>query len=790
MNWKDMPVPKKIFMGFGITTIIIAGIVVMNFKGVKGIVNNASEVIDGNKLKGVLVQREVDHLDWAMKVNNFLADDRVTELKVETDDHKCGFGKFLYGKGRKEAERLVPGLAPIFISIEKSHRELHESAIAIDKVFDQTDINLPQLFAEKETEHLKWMSSITSLFLDNKKKLEVTTDPHKCGLGKWLYGESARKAAAGNHEMGRLIEDLKKPHKKLHDSAVKIQNTYRQIHPDLIVTLMARLDDHRKWALKVGQKIVNGSKSLEVQIDPNKCAVGKFLVSDQVAKWMRGFPEFRSAIDALKNLHNKLHKSATEIEKELLRGNRAKAEKIYNEKTVPALEHVAVAFNNAMDAEKKVVQARNNAKHFYDTTIHKFYKETHGVLLKLKAKAVAMLRGMKKAQHIYIEETKPALQETKNLIHRLIRETENNIITDKVMFSAAQSVKKKSSIVGIIGIILGIVIAFFIARSVTTVLTRISSQLNEGAEHVASASGQVSSASQQLAEGASEQAASIEETSSSLEEMSSMTKQNADNASQADSLMKETNQVVGQANDSMNELTTSMEEIFKASEETSKIIKTIDEIAFQTNLLALNAAVEAARAGEAGAGFAVVAEEVRNLAMRSAEAAKSTAVLIEGTVKKVSDGSELVAKTKEAFGNVSESSKKVGELVGEISASSGEQAEGIEQINKAVAEMDKVVQQNASNAEESASASEEMNAQTETMKSSVDELVAMVGESGKGNDRPIGGSMTKPVSHPTHHALSVSSPARNARSKQISVNKVKKVAPDKIIPMDDDFRNF
>ena len=143
-----------------------------------------------------------------------------------------------------------------------------------------------------------------------------------------------------------------------------------------------------------------------------------------------------------------------------------------------------------------------------------------------------------------------------------------------------------------------------------------------------------------------------------------MTKQNAGNASEADGLMKQTNVVVKKANDAMQDLTKSMQDITSASEETSKIIKTIDEIAFQTNLLALNAAVEAARAGEAGAGFAVVAEEVRNLAMRAAEAAKNTSQLIEDTVRKIRDGSELVGKTNEAFGAVAANASKVGELVG------------------------------------------------------------------------------------------------------------------------------
>jgi methyl-accepting chemotaxis protein len=267
---------------------------------------------------------------------------------------------------------------------------------------------------------------------------------------------------------------------------------------------------------------------------------------------------------------------------------------------------------------------------------------------------------------------------------------------------------------------------FFIVRSVVAPINRIAEGLNAGAEQVASASAEVSSSSQSLAEGASEQAASIEETSSSLEEMSSMTKQNADNANCADTLMKESNQMVERANESMTELTESMNEITKASEETSKIIKTIDEIAFQTNLLALNAAVEAARAGEAGAGFAVVANEVRNLAMRAADAARNTSGLIEGTVKKVKQGSELLSRTNEAFSGVSKSATKVADLVSEIAAASTEQAQGIDQINKAITEMDKVTQQNAANAEESASASEQMNAQAAQMKQIAEELHVIV----------------------------------------------------------------
>jgi methyl-accepting chemotaxis protein len=249
----------------------------------------------------------------------------------------------------------------------------------------------------------------------------------------------------------------------------------------------------------------------------------------------------------------------------------------------------------------------------------------------------------------------------------------------------------------------------------------------------------------------------------------------------------------------MGDLTESMKEISGASEETAKIIKTIDEIAFQTNLLALNAAVEAARAGEAGAGFAVVADEVRNLAMRAAEAAKNTANLIEGTVKKIKNGSDTVSKTNEAFSKVATQAKKVSELVGEISAASQEQAQGIEQINKAVAEMDKVTQQNAANAEESAAASEEMNAQAEVMKGFVGDLMALVGGRGNGAgsaSAPLHDGSRKKKSNGSglgHQLKAGVKKALAAPEREIKMNTpdAGKVRPDQVIPLgEEDFKSF
>ncbi len=295
-------------------------------------------------------------------------------------------------------------------------------------------------------------------------------------------------------------------------------------------------------------------------------------------------------------------------------------------------------------------------------------------------------------------------------------------------------------------VIIGSLMAFFITRSITKPINRIISGLNEGADQVNDAASQVSSASQQLAEGASEQASSLEESSSALEEMASMTRNNADNAKKANSQMEESRQLVEECNAAMSEASDAMDQISEASEQISKIIKVIEEIAFQTNLLALNAAVEAARAGEHGKGFAVVADEVRNLAQRAGSAAKETGDLIAQTGQRVSRGVELNRQTADSFNKVGESAGQMKGLIDQITQASNEQAQGVEQINTAVAQMDKVTQQNASGAEESASASEELAAQAQAVKGLVNDLVVLVG--GQSAKNQLGNQLSTVSSNP------------------------------------------
>ena len=272
--------------------------------------------------------------------------------------------------------------------------------------------------------------------------------------------------------------------------------------------------------------------------------------------------------------------------------------------------------------------------------------------------------------------------------------------------------------------------AWVLGRSIARPVQAGLQTLRQVGDQAFGAAAQINDASQSLAEGASEQAASLEETSASLEEMSSMTKLNAQHAGQAKELANQTRTAAEAGSAEMRSMSQAMDAIKASSDNIAKIIKTIDEIAFQTNILALNAAVEAARAGEAGAGFAVVAEEVRNLAQRSAQAARETADKIEDSIQKSQQGVQFSGQIARRLEEIVAKARQVDELLVSIATASREQSEGVNQINLAVTQMDKVTQSNAANAEETAAAAREMDSQAKTLNEVVVELAGLVSGGG------------------------------------------------------------
>ncbi|RPI62835.1 MAG: hypothetical protein EHM48_03480 [Planctomycetaceae bacterium] len=509
-------------------------------------------------------------------------------------------------------------------------------------------------------------------------------------------------------------------------------------------------------------ELMHSKKQFEGGHDATQCALGK---------WMGTFksenPELQSVIAELVEPHNKFHAAVQQIKDAVAKDDTATATAIYDKEIVPSLVRLESQFDRCQKQADKA----------------------NAIAVLAKEKAMGDCR---KAE----EEANTALEQIAQDTRNTAKSSSDNAI------SQASTLNMISLVAMFIGVALGVGLGIVITRSITKPINRIIVGLTSGGEQTASASGQVSASSQSLAQGASEQAAAIEETTSSVEEMASMTKQNAANAAEAKNLAAAARAAADKGTDAMGRMTAAINDIKTSSDATAKIIKTIDEIAFQTNLLALNAAVEAARAGEAGKGFAVVAEEVRNLAMRSAEAAKNTANMIEGSVKNSENGVLITQEVGKILGEIAEGNRKVNDLVGEIAAASNEQSQGIEQISTAVGQMDQVTQSTAANAEESASAAEELSAQAQELNNMVQELQTLV--NGAGSSRQAGathgnaahtGTTHGGTTHSDFHADSSKSAARKtgktglkatSRKGHQAGSEMKRPNPEDVIPMEKD----
>jgi methyl-accepting chemotaxis protein len=469
-------------------------------------------------------------------------------------------------------------------------------------------------------------------------------------------------------------------------------------------------------------------------------------------RWMPTFQTSNQTLlaemRAITEPHRKFHDAVKNIKDLVKEGKAVEARSYYEKVMVPNMEEVFRHFN-------EILRIANES-------------------IAVQTQGVELLLGP-----VY-----DAQREAIRLLEDIVK-INQDIAHEEVKTSDTEAGQANTAVITglIIGTLVAILLAVLITIGITSALKRISQSLDEGSQQTTAAAQQVSASSQQLSQGTTEQASSLEETSSSLDEIGSMTKSNAENADKANQMTVSAKQSAEKGDEAMKKLQIAMQGVRESSEKMSKIIKTIEEIAFQTNLLALNAAVEAARAGEHGKGFAVVAEEVRNLAQRAGVAAKDTAQLIEESGNKTKEGSEICTSAAESLSEIIDGAKKVADIVGEIAAASKEQADGIGQITNAVSQMDQVTQQNAATSEETAAASEELSSQADNLQEMVVELQRLIGGAQSANSpqrRAIGHTARKKIGLPN----------KGTSGKKTHKPGPTKVKPEDVIPMDDDMDDF
>lgn len=461
MNWNRWTIGRKISAGFGIVIVLLVGLGALSFNGVGGIVNNAEEVIEGKALDGELAQKEVDHLNWIGQVNRLLTDKNVTELNVETDHTRCGFGRWLYGPEREEAEALVPTLGPLFTEIEAPHRLLHESAVEIGRVYAAADPSLPGFICKKLNEHLEWAATIQKGILNNSPAIEIQTDHRLCAFGKWLYSDAAKATAESDPEIGRMLEQIKKPHEELHASAKQVIASYQQVHTGLRNTLRRRLDDHRKWAAKVSAGLV-ANEAADVETDPQKCEFGKWLISEETTALMASDEALSNLLSQVAAPHDALHRSAIDINRAIGDEELNQAKSIFADQTQKRLKQVSTLFGQAIAHEDQRVAGRETAVQTFRETSLPRLTETRDLLVSIQHLAQQRLDGQHQASQVYATRTAPNLAKVQDLLNRLRSEVKANMLTDEAMLAAANSTRRNVAVTAGVAILAGLFFAFLL----------------------------------------------------------------------------------------------------------------------------------------------------------------------------------------------------------------------------------------------------------------------------------------------------------------------------------------
>lgn len=674
MAWKDIRLSGKLMTGFGIVILLLTVVGVWAIIGINQIVGNAQQVIGGNQFRSDIAQREVDHLNWAIGLNALLVDENVNEITVETDPTQCAFGRWYYSDARREIEVAVPELAPLLAAIEEPHNALHASAVSLGNQYVRVDPALGSELRDMEVEQLAWMNNVKRVFIDPDATefTDVELDHTQTSLGQFLYSDATAMQRASDPVFDAAISPIYGPQEEVHASAAVIAEN---------------LALGRKEAMR--QFYQENTEPL-------------------------GF-ETLTAIESLIDWHDGQIASLNQ------------ATNTYAVATTPALEQVQslltqiaqVSRDNVMTDAIMLTSAQQTRFGVLITVIVAVVAGAALALLIARGIVRPLVKGVSFSSEIALGDLNATLDiEQRDEIGQLadsMREMQSalqakaNIVKSFSEGDFTVDVEKSSEKDGLGD-------SLIVMREA---LNDILNQVRVSVDQVAAGASQVSSSSQDLSQGATESASSLEEISASINQIQGQSKENMDNAVEASNLSRQAASDAVGGQERMAELKGAMETMSDASTEIARIVKVIDDIAFQINLLALNANVEAARAGKYGKGFAVVAEEVRNLAVRSAEAVKETTVIVEQSVKSINDGTEMTGATADQLDAIVQGAGKVAEFLEEISQASREQSTAIDQISDGLGQVDQVTQSNTASAEESAAASEELSSQAEQLRVAV-----------------------------------------------------------------------
>ncbi len=661
-----MKIFAKLTGAFAIIAAICAIVGFVGWQGInstnKGLTKVAEVELPACESVGLMMEEmnAIKALERTMLISSLSADQREREQgKLDTRWEEFDKGYKVYDSLPKTSEEIkrwnkVKQLAKAW---KEEHKKLtrHADSVKLDDVE-----SLEAVLWHRQLDHVNWVKQLEEAVLKGQE-FTGQLDPTKCGLGKWQANYTT-----SDGEFAKKLAVLTAPHERLHALGRKINNLLTQGKQEAAQRI---LEDEVKPTL---QEIEGQFTILISDVRDNITTLDKGLEI--------GFGSEKLVFD-------KMSKIADELQ-QLVAKNSEQA-KVDGEAT----------------ASRSIVFA------FVAVLLGVFIAMTFGVIL---SKGIA--GPMTKVVKILNEMSRGHLNERLNMhrsdeigqmantLDKYADDLQNGTVKALNMLANGDLTfeAKAKDADDVLGNAL---------QKAGDDLNMMVGEINMSADQIASGANQVSDSSQSLSQGATESAASLEQISASMTQLASQTTTNAENANQANQLSQQARDEAEIGNRQMADLVSAMAEINDASQNISKIIKVIDEIAFQTNLLALNAAVEAARAGKHGKGFAVVAEEVRNLAARSAKAAKETAHLIEGSVVKVQNGTGLADKTAEALTGIVASSTKVTDLVGEIAAASNEQANGIAQVNQGLGQIEQVTQQNTAASEQGAAAAQELSSQ-------------------------------------------------------------------------------